>query len=67
MSDVSIILQEVQMAKNYLLILSIVLVVMGVLTFFRWPYPNFNEPLLHTVAKVLLGIVGIWIAFTEKK
>lgn len=55
------------MSKNYLLILSIILIAMGVLVFLKWPYPDFVEPLWHTVAKILLGIVGIWIAFTEKK
>lgn len=55
------------MSKNYLLILSVVLVVMGVLTFFKWPVASFVEPLWHSVAKILLGIVGIWIAMTEKK
>lgn len=55
------------MSKNYLLILSIIFVVMGVLVFFKWPYATFVEPLWHTIAKILLGIVGIWIALTDKK
>jgi len=59
-------------SKNYLLILSVILVVMGIIFF--WPIITIGNsfqtaPHLwwHAIIKILLGIVGIWIAFTEKK
>ena len=64
-SNGSIILQEDVMSKNYLLIISIILVAMGLLFF--WPIITIGDQPWHAVVKILLGIVGIWIAFTEKK
>ncbi len=54
------------MSRTVLLIVSILLVLMGIAGL----VPNWElatEPLWHAIAKVLVGVVGLAVAITDKK
>lgn len=57
------------MKKTFLLIFSIVFVVMGFLAIIGWPYgaDKFIEPMWHAWIKIVLGLIGIIVAFGKDK
>jgi hypothetical protein len=57
------------MKKTFLLIFSIVFVVMGFLAIIGWPYgaDKFIEPVWHAWTKIVLGLIGIIVAFGKDK
>jgi hypothetical protein len=55
------------LSKIVLIIVGIVAVVMGVLVYLQWPVAGFVEPVWHTWAKIVIGLVCIVIPFIDKK
>ena len=57
------------MKKWFLLIFSLIFVVMGFLAIIQVPYgPSvFIEPVWHSWAKIIIGIIGLFVSFAKEK
>jgi hypothetical protein len=57
------------MKKTFLLVFSVLFVVMGFLAIIGWPYgvDKFLEPEWHAWIKIILGLIGIIVAFGKDK
>jgi len=54
------------MSKSTLVVISIVLVLMGAAALVpAWDMAS--EPLWHAVAKIVIGLVGLFVALADKK
>lgn len=57
------------LSKIVLILVGFVAIAMGVLALIGWPYGKemFMEPVWHSWAKVVIGVVAIIIPFIDKK
>lgn len=57
------------MKKWFLLVFSIIFVLMGFLAIIKVPYGTtmFIEPLWHSWVKIIIGIIGLFVAFAKDK
>ena len=57
------------MKKSFLLIFSVIFVLMGFMAIIKFPYgPTvFIEPIWHSWAKIIIGIIGLFVAFAKDK
>ena len=48
------------MAKWLLYIIGVLLVLMGIMGFLGWPYPDLKDPVWHAALKVIVGLIAIY-------
>ena len=57
------------MKKSFLLIFSVIFVLMGFMAIIQFPFgpTMFIEPVWHSWVKIIIGIIGLFVAFTKDK
>ncbi|MDD3454814.1 MAG: hypothetical protein PHR99_04950 [Methanobacteriales archaeon] len=46
--------------KWLLYIIGILLIIMGILGFVGFPFPNLKDPAWHAALKIIVGLIAIW-------